>query len=154
MIDKILKLYTKYKEVILYLVFGVSTTVVNWLIYIGVVKASNTVVAANAAAWVGAVTFAYITNKIFVFESKSTKLKDVIKEAVSFFIARVCSGVFEVFGPGILMSIGLTQEIFGIKGFAAKMAISVIVVIMNYVLSKLFVFKKKKELNPNETVIQ
>ncbi|MDO5292538.1 MAG: GtrA family protein [bacterium] len=150
MINNIVKLYTKYKEIILYLVFGVSTTIVNWLIYIGVVKVSSTVVIANAVAWMGAVTFAYITNKIFVFESKSTKLKDIVQEAISFFIARACSGVFEIFGPGVLISIGLRQEIFGIKGFVAKIAISVLVVIMNYILSKLFVFKNKNEVNQQE----
>ncbi|MDO5520048.1 MAG: GtrA family protein [bacterium] len=154
MYDTILGIYKKYKEVILYLVFGVSTTIVNWLIYIGVVKVSNTVVVANAIAWIGAVIFAYITNKIFVFESKSTKLKDVVKEAVSFFIARICSGIFEIFGPGVLMAIGLKQEIFGVKGFAAKIAISVLVVIMNYVLSKLFVFREKKDLEQNESYSQ
>lgn len=145
MISKLTELYKKYKEIIMYLFFGVTTTAVNWIIYIAIVKVGSSVMVANAVAWVGAVTYAFVTNKLFVFESKSMNPKVVLKEGISFLMARMFSGLFDIFGPGILMSMGLDQEIFGIKGFVAKVAMSVIVIVLNYVLSKLIVFKKGAE---------
>ena len=61
-------------------------------------------------------------------------------------MARMFSGVFEIIGPEVLMSAGMRQQLFGIKGFVAKIVISVLVIIMNYVLSKLLVFRNKKEM--------
>lgn len=141
----IINLIKKYKEIIMYLIFGVATTVVNWVIYallINIIRIDMTL--SNAVAWIGAVIFAYITNKIYVFESHTNGLKDTGKEIFSFFSARLLSGVVEIIAPSILYKIGLNQSILGIKGFAAKIVVSIVVVIMNYVLSKLWVFRKGK----------
>ena len=142
--EKIKELFEKYKEMIMYLIFGVGTTAVNWITYsaltvTGAVVNKNI---ANVIAWVTAVVFAYITNKIWVFESKSWKLDVLIKEMGMFLGARVFSGIFEIGLFPILMWMGLNQEIFGVEGMVAKVLISVIVIVLNYVLSKLIIFRK------------
>lgn len=133
----------KYKQIILYLVFGVSTTFVNWGIYsilIALIDMEMTM--SNALAWAGAVAFAFVTNKLFVFESKEVSIKVLIREIFIFLSARIFSGLFEIFLPTFLYSLGLRQSFLGIDGFAAKAIVSVIVIILNYVLSKMVVFKK------------
>ena len=145
MIKKITELLKKYKEIIMYLFFGVTTTLVNWVVYtplVNVLDVNATV--ANFAAWFVAVVYAYITNKLFVFESKSWKTNVIVKEIIAFFGARIASGVFEIFLPGILMALGLNQTFFGIEGGIAKIVVSVLVIVLNYIFSKLFVFRKKK----------
>ena len=145
MIKKITELLKKYKEIIMYLFFGVTTTLVNWVVYtplVNVLDVNATV--ANGAAWFVAVVYAYITNKLFVFESKSWKASFLVREILSFFGARVASGIFEIFLPEILMKLGLNQTFFGIEGGIAKIVVSVLVIVLNYIFSKLFVFRKKK----------
>lgn len=144
---KIQELFEKYKEVIMYLIFGVGTTAVNYVIYTvltetGVMTNLNI---ANVIAWIGAVAFAYITNKLWVFESKSWKLDLVIKELGMFLGARIFSGIFEIGLFPILMKMGFDYAIFGVEGMAAKVAISVLVIVLNYIFSKLLIFKKKPE---------
>jgi len=149
---KIKELIIKYRELITYVVFGVLTTLVNWAVYTVLVFAlpdgmqeSAKLTLSNAAAWVAGVLFAFITNKIWVFESKSFKPAVLIKELFSFVAARAATGVLEIFGVPLLVKIGLNQTVFGIDGAIAKAVVSVAVVILNYVFSKLIVFKKKKE---------
>lgn len=137
LINKIMKkLFTR--EMISYLIFGVLTTVVNFIFYW---LASDVLgiyyIAANVIAWIIAVIFAYITNKLFVFESRSWEPSLVAKELVSFGTARVLSLLFET---GFL---ALTVEILHVPELIAKVIASVFVVIINYVASKLFIFKKK-----------
>ena len=93
---KIKELLLKYKEVIMYLIFGVATTLVNWIVYSLLMKTSVVnMTVSNAIAWFTAVVFAYITNKLFVFESRSWNLTAVWKEVVKFFGARIATGVIE-----------------------------------------------------------
>ena len=149
---KIKDLFVKYKEIIMYLIFGVLTTVVSWGSYalfeilFGAFIGNSIVLSAvaNVLSWIVAVLFAYITNKLWVFESKSFKGNVLIKELIAFVGARLATGVFEWVGVPLLMIMGLDQSILGIEGMVAKVIVSVVVVILNYVLSKLFVFKKKK----------
>lgn len=136
-----IELFKKYKEVILYLIFGVATTVVNWISYAACNKMGIGMNASNVIAWVLAVLFAYITNKIFVFESKSMKLEVLLPEIGKFVGARVVTGVIEIVGLPLLVYLGVRQTVFGVEGFLAKILVSVIVVILNYVFSKIFVFK-------------
>lgn len=145
MIIKLKELFVKYKEIIMYLIFGVSTTLVNWVIYAPLVNFLNVnTTVANGIAWFAAVLYAYITNKLFVFESKSWQTFVIVKEILSFFGARVASGVFEIFLPEILINLGLNQTFFNIEGGVSKIVVSVLVIVLNYVFSKLFVFRKKK----------
>jgi putative flippase GtrA len=141
--EKLLTLLKKYKEIIMYLIFGVMTTAVSLLVYSLAVKLFFFgITAASAVSWVIAVSFAFVTNKLFVFESRSREVKTVLREAVSFFAARIVSGVVEIFLPELLFIIGLDFSLFGVKGIVAKIIVNLIVIIMNYIFSKLFVFKK------------
>lgn len=150
---KIKELFLKYKEIIMYLIFGVLTTFVSWGSYalfemlLGVFISDAIVLSsvANVLSWIMAVLFAFVTNKLWVFESKSWKGSILLKELGSFVGSRLLTGVLEWFGVPLLMLIGLDQPILGIEGMLAKILISVIVVILNYILSKLLVFKNKKK---------
>ena len=90
------------------------------------------------------VLFAFVTNKLWVFDSKSWKGDIVIKELGSFIAARLATGCIEWFGVPLLMKLGMDQELFGTKGMLAKIIASVLVVILNYFFSKLLIFKKKE----------
>lgn len=136
-------LFLKYKEIIMYLIVGVVTTVFNWVVYAVFVRVMP-LVAANALSWFVTVLFAYITNKIFVFESRSWSREVVAKESAAFFGARAATGVFEVVAQPAFYYIGLDQPVLHVKGLLAKILTSAIVMVLNYVCSKLFVFRGKK----------
>lgn len=131
------------REVISYLIFGVLTTLVNFMVYAGLQKTTPVpLFIINMIAWFISVVFAYVTNKIFVFESRSWEISVVGKEMSLFFGARILSGVVELGGFPVLYGIGLNQPLFGIDGFLAKVVISIFVIILNYVFSKLLIFRK------------
>lgn len=155
--EKIINLYNKYREIIVYIFWGGMSTVVGWGSYIifasllsGNVSdihllsmtISVTVFVANVLSWIFAVAFAFYTNKVFVFQSKSWKMDIWVGECVKFVGARIATGVLEIFGVPFLVAIGLNQKLFGIEGIVAKITVSVAVVALNYVFSKLFIFKK------------
>lgn len=138
------RLYEKHKQIVLYLLFGVTTTLVNWCIYALVHDFFQIdMTLTNAFAWFGAVLYAFVTNKLFVFESKSMDPKLVLKECVTFFASRAFSGVFEIFLPTALFALGLNQPLIGLDGGVAKALVSILVIVMNYILSKFLVFRKK-----------
>ena len=137
---------SKYKFIILYGIFGVLTTVINIAAYgvlYEILNISNIV--STIISWIIAVVFAFVTNKIWVFESKSWEIKLAFKEFCSFVASRLATGVIEWVGLPLLVKLGVDQTIFGIEGFVAKVVVSVIVVILNYVFSKLITFRTKKE---------
>jgi putative flippase GtrA len=137
----ILQLMKKYRHILLYLFFGVTTTAVNWCIY-ALSHDLLGMTAANAVAWLGAVVYAFVTNKLFVFESKGMKMGVWLAEGVKFLASRVLSGVVEVLLPTGLFALGLNQSLFGLEGGIAKALVSVVVIVMNYVLSRFLVFSK------------
>ena len=138
------KLITKHKEILLYLFFGVTTTAVNWAVYALMTAALHAdMTLANAVAWVAAVVYAFITNKLFVFESKSMEPKVLLSEGVKFFSARIASGIVEILLPTAMVAIGLSGTLFGLEGGIAKAVVSIVVIVMNYLLSKWLVFRKK-----------
>ena len=138
MIQKIKALVEKYWEVLIYLVFGVLTTVVNYVIYLPVYNILGLSAAlSNAIAWVGAVAFAYLTNKPFVFKSHDWSMKTVVPELTKFVGCRVASGVAETL---ILL---VAVDMLHWNGNIWKLLTSVIVVVLNYIGSKLFVFRRK-----------
>ena len=135
---KIKALIVQYWEVLSYLIFGVLTTVVNYLVYLPVYNLLGLSAAlSNAIAWVVAVTFAYLTNKPFVFRSHDWSAKTVIPELTKFVGCRVASGAAETL---ILL---VTVDILCWNGNIWKLVTSVLVVILNYIASKLVVFRKK-----------
>ena len=131
-------LYWKYRDILLYLVFGVLTTAINIFAYhlcYQIFDVDNIV--RTIIEWVVAVVFAFITNKIFVFESTAEKGKAII-EAANFFACRIGTGVIEV---GIMY---LFVDVLAFNGTIMKLITNVIVIIVNYIASKLFVFRKKE----------
>ena len=126
------------REVIAYLIFGVLTTVVNYLVYLPLynwVGLSATV--SNAIAWVFAVAFAFLTNKPFVFKSHDWSMKTVIPELSKFIGCRIGSGVAET------IVLFLAVDLMGWNGNLWKLFTNVMVVILNYIGSKLLVFRKE-----------
>lgn len=150
---KIKELLIKYKELLLYLIFGVLTTLVNFATYWAFTKilGEELYLINNAIAWIAGVVFAFITNKLFVFESKSWSGKIAGKEFVEFISARLFSFGVEEGGLWLLVDVlafgekSLTLFGFTITGqIIAKLILAVIVVILNYFFSKFLIFKKKK----------
>lgn len=139
---KIKAIFQKYREQIMYLIFGGLTTIINWLVYVLLVTVGQDIEVTNVIAWLVAVLFAYVTNRAFVFQCKATNKKEVFKEFVRFFGSRVATGIVEIIGFPVLYRIGLNQELLGIDGFLAKITVSVAVIILNYVCSKVIVFRK------------
>ncbi len=139
-----MKPHSKRREVTMYLLFGVIVTLANWITYsLLVVCTPASVTISNFIAWVVAVVIAFLTNKFFVFENKGNSPKIILLEALLFLGMRVATGIFEIFLPTLLIWLGLNQSLFEIDGFYAKLIVSIIVVVLNYILSKLVVFSKK-----------
>ena len=135
--DKIRAFLAKHYDILAYLFFGALTTAVNYLVYLpcyNLLHLSGSV--SNVIAWVFAVAFAYLTNKPFVFRSHDWSLETVIPELTKFVGCRVGSGVLET------AIIFLTVDVLGWNGNIIKLAVAVLVVLLNYVGSKLLVFKK------------
>lgn len=137
---KLRNLYKKYEEIIHYLIIGVATTFVSLVVYFICVhtflNAKNPLELqiANVISWIFSVTFAYVTNRIFVFKSKSKKY---VKEIISFFISRLLTLGLDM---GIMF---LLVSIVNIEDTIAKLISQIIVILANYILSKVYVFKKK-----------
>lgn len=130
-------LLKKNKELIMYLLFGVLTTVVNIVTYYICAKVLHIdYQIANIIAWLVCVTFAYITNKLYVFDSKSIDKVTITKEIISFYGFRVFSLVIDV----ILLYIFVKSLL--LDDMIAKILINIFVIIINYITSKIFVFKK------------
>lgn len=137
MLQKLRALIEKYWDVVTYLFFGVLTTVVNYLVYLPVYNLLGISAAvSNAIAWVAAVAFAFLTNKPFVFKSHDWSARTVLPELAKFVSCRVASGAMETV---ILL---VTVDILNWNGNIWKLITSVLVVVLNYVASKLLVFKK------------
>lgn len=138
MIRKLRSLVEKYRDVLSYVFFGVLTTIVNYLIYLPVYNYCGfSASVSNMIAWVGAVIFAYLTNKPFVFHSFDWSAKTVIPELTKFVSCRLASGVMETV---ILL---LTVDCLHWNGNIWKLVTQVLVVIFNYVGSKLLVFRNQ-----------
>lgn len=133
---------TRYRQMLVYLVVGGMTTFVNWAIYALCVDGLG-ITLANGIAWIGAVIFAFVTNKQLVFESKTWKTKVVLREGLLFVSGRIVTGVLEIVLVPALVGLGLNQTIFGITGMVSKVLVSILVLTLNFVFSKLFIFKRK-----------
>ena len=138
MVEKLRSLIKKYWDVLSYLFFGVLTTVVNYMIYLPVYNFCGISAAvSNMIAWVGAVIFAFLTNKPFVFQSHDWSAKTVVPELTKFVSCRVASGVLET------VILFLTVDCLHWNGNLWKLVTQVLVIVINYVCSKLLVFRKK-----------
>ena len=152
--DKVKELMIKYKEIILYAAFGVVTTLANLFsfLFFDYVLGPDFYLVSNAIAWLVGVLVAFVTNKLWVFNSKSWKLKLFLKEFAEFVGARVFSFGVEEAGMWLFVDIiGFDEKSINVFGFVItgvwieRILLSGIVVIMNYFFSKFIIFKKKKE---------
>ncbi len=135
--ERLKQLLNQYRELISYLVFGVLTTVVNYVVYLLAAPFFRTAAIPTAIAWVFAVVFAYVTNRRYVFHSKASGRAAIVREALSFFGARLLSGILDV------AVMWLTVDLFHWNDKIMKLASNVLVMIFNYVASKLVIFRKK-----------
>lgn len=125
------------REVVLYLIFGTLTTLINILAYSALYyKLDIANLPANIISWIISVFFAYITNKIWVFESRK---KNYLSEAVVFFGCRGLTGILDV----ALMY--LAVDCLDYEGAVTKILVNIIVIILNYIFSKALVFKKSNQ---------
>lgn len=168
-------LFDKYREIIMYCIFGVVTTVVSWVVYSicerafsGLNISSPTVVnfisqllkkmgdntdvntfvvmiISGVVSWIVAVSVAFVTNKIWVFDSRSWERGLVKTEALTFYGGRILTGIIEIIAVPALVGAGLNMKLFGVDGLPAKIVVSVIIMILNYILSKFISFKGTKE---------
>ncbi len=138
-IEKAASLYRKHKEIINYLIVGGLTTVVSLAVYYGCVltfldpERPVQLQAANILSWIAAVTFAYFTNRKYVFESKNTNR---LKEAAAFYASRLTTLFVD------MACMFLMVTVMGLNDKIAKLIVQVIVTVANYVLSKFLVFRK------------
>lgn len=140
--DRLIFLYTKNKRIINYIIFGALTTLVNFIAYfvsLRVFGISN--VPSNIIAWIISVIFAFVVNKLFVFDSKSLESKLVIFELVSFVSVRLLTGVIET----LIMYIGV--DVLKKDELVFKIIASVIVLLSNYIGSVMFIFRRRNEKN-------
>lgn len=134
---KIRSFLVKYTEELNYLFFGVLTTLVNFVIYFPLHEILNISAAvSNVIAWAVAVVFAYFTNKRYVFQSKDWNKQTIITEMWKFVACRIGSGLVET------LFLLVTVDVLHFNGTWMKILICIVVVILNYISSKLLVFKK------------
>ena len=128
----------KYKAFIAYAVFGILTTIVNILTYnLCYYKAGWGNTLSNIIAWVLAVTFAYLTNKVWVFDSKSWEWKVLQKEIPTFVSCRVATGLM------VLIIMFVCVDVLGLHAMLMKLLSNVLVIILNYLFSKFLIFRKR-----------
>ena len=137
----------------MYIVFGVLTTLVNFLLFFLFQRlfGERLYLLSNLIAWAGAVIFAFVVNKLFVFELRSFAARVLLRESTEFVLARVFSLAIEELGLLLLLevcrlgAIALPFDIVLSSEFLAKAILAVIVLLMNYFFSKLVIFKDKSK---------
>lgn len=139
------RLFIKYKGLILYAFFGVCTTLINWGVYYlcyNVLHIPNVV--STVIAWFLAIAFAFITNKLWVFDSKSFHNKTLIYEMWTFLASRIATGILDV---GIMY---IAVDVCAMNSTIWKLISNIIIIILNYILSKLVIFKRGKSTSDND----
>ena len=144
--EKINEIFKKFREQIMYIIVWVLTTIVNYVVYLALTKMMNVdYMISTVISQIVAMIFAYITNKIYVFEAKNDSFKGLIKEMVSFFSVRIVSLFLDM---GFMK---LFVDIMHLNDAIMKLVSNVLIIVANYIFSKLFIFKKnKKEENIKE----
>ena len=131
-------LYTKYKEALLYIFFGGLSFLVSIFSYIAFEQGLGlTPLIANIFSWIMAVAFAYITNRTWVFEHIAGTVSVIVRECLSFFGGRIITLIMEE----IILFIGIT--VLGMSSIPVKIVGQIVVIVSNYFISKIFVFRSK-----------
>ena len=126
----------RFKEIILYLIFGVLTTAVNIVVYFICSRFLHLeVLSSNIIAWLLSVLFAYITNRKFVFKSKAEESSTILKECINFFLGRLGTGVLDT---SIMF---VSVDLLAFNDVIMKVLSNIIVIVLNYLISKLLIFK-------------
>lgn len=150
--DTIKRFIEKHKLLIDYMKWGSLTTVVSFVSFslssllLTAILEDNPITAAsvsNIISWFCVIVFAFITNKLWVFRSKSFNKKVLFPEFIKFFFTRLVTGVLEMVAVPVLMNSGIDQSVFGINGMMSKIVVTVAVIILNYVFARLVVFRKQ-----------
>lgn len=131
------KLLERYRSILLYIFFGGLTTLVNIVAYYLLSRMGMATVPATGVAWVLSVAFAYVTNRRWVFDSKASSPREIVREAFSFAVCRLLSGLMDV----AIMYVCV--DLLHWNDLLIKIISNVLVVIANYVASKLFVFRSR-----------
>lgn len=131
------------REAFLYILFGGFTVLVSWVSYAAFVWIGLELNVSNILSWICAVLFAFVVNKWFVFENRSTEPKVVVKELGSFFSARILTGVIAIILFPVLLAMGMDGDLFGVDGFPARIVTSLVEIAMNWVFSKYMIFTKR-----------
>ena len=126
------------REAVSYLIFGVLTTLVDWLTYGALYAVGSDYRVSTAISWAAAVLFAFVTNKLIVFRSFNMRPGFLWREFSAFVTARLATGLFTMIAMIVMVDWLHWHE------FVGKFMVSVISMVLNYVLSKLFIFKKEK----------
>ncbi|MCL0311889.1 GtrA family protein [Apilactobacillus sp. TMW 2.2459] len=135
-----MKIIQNNKQVISYLFWGVMTTLINIVVFMLLQKLTSwNYNINNSIAWIASVVFAYVTNRKWVFHSKSNSINEYLKEFISFSFGRFASFIMEE----IILWIFITA--LGLNAGIAKVVGQVVVIVFNYFWSKLAVFKNKKD---------
>ena len=153
----------------MYIIFGVATTLVRWItqwLFSGLFESflpkkelniwflhydSTAVFIATLLSWLTAVLFAYVTNKLWVFESKSWKPSVAVKEFWQFFLSRFITGIIEIGGIYLLVGLGIDMLVIPKTSMDATIIMSSIIMVLNYVFSKLIVFKNTDDKETEKT---
>ena len=133
--------FNKYREQMAYLFFGVVTTIVNWGIFTLLIYLDTSLMISNTVSWIAAVIVAFFTNRWWVFKSSAKGIKSVLNEGIAFVSSRILTGILELGLVPILVQMGLDGLIFSTTGLDAKILVGVAVVIGNYFISKVWIFK-------------
>ena len=143
--ETIKRLWQRYRELLSYLFFGGLTTLVNIAVYWLLARVGLTTAVANACALAASILFAYVTNRLWVFESRAHGV-DALREFVKFILCRLGTGVVDE----LIMIAGvdglgpvLFAEVPSLWGLIVKVFANIVVIVLNYVFSKLIIFKKK-----------
>ena len=137
---KVTNLCQKHRNLIRYGIFGVLTTLVNYVVYYSAVNLLHVnYLVSNTVAWLIAVLFAFVTNKRYVFNSRSMKIKVLIREFVFFLFTRVLSGAFET------LFLYVFVDLYLFPNGSTKIFAGLFVIVANYFVSKFMIFRKGKE---------
>ena len=118
------------RETVSYLIFGVLTTAVDWLVYPIMRWFHHSVAVSSTASWLAAVLFAFVTNKLFVFQSRTWRPKELGREFVSFVSCRALTGAFTIVAMVVIV------DVMGWNEWIGKVAVSAISLALNYIFSK------------------
>lgn len=132
------QVFIKYKDIVLYTFFGVCTTIVNILSYWICAHILHISVMLSAViAWFAAVLFAYLTNRKWVFSSNANSKHEILKEISFFYAMRLATGVIDWLGMYVLV------DLMHLSDMIIKVILNVVVIVLNYIASKLLIFKKQ-----------